>query len=143
LGQLAGVSLTTNGGTHVRGMTGSLGMAAVCLVFGALSLTVPLLRWRQRVELFEGGFVWSRWTGTLAVPKHEVQRTELVTHHGRSGVHVEVIVHLAGGRQLSMEGLSRADQLANLLAAYTRPVPPSAMSASTGGWRPPGTGETP
>lgn len=137
LAELAGVALPSKGAPTSASVTGALGMAAACFVCGALLLIVPVLRWRQRVELFEGGFIWSRLTGRLSVPKHEVQRTELVTHHSRSGTHVEVIVHLADGRELSMSGLSQADQLANLITAYARPMLQPAMAPAPGGWRPP------
>lgn len=133
LGQLLGVALPSKGGSA----PGGLGLAAACFAAGALLLIVPVLRWRQQVELFEGGFVWRRLLGTLAVPKHQVQGTELVTHHSRSGTHVELIVHLADGRELSMSGLSQADQLANMITAYARPVFQPAMAAAPGGWRPP------
>lgn len=137
LAELVGVALPSQGAPASGGATGALGMAAACFVVGALLLIVPVLRWRQQVELFEGGFIWSRLTGKLAVPKHEVRRTELITHHSRSGTHVEVIVHLASGRELSMSGLSQADQLANLITAYARPMIEPAMPAAAGGWRPP------
>jgi len=117
--------------------TGTVGMAFGCFVGSFLLLIVPVTRWRQQVELFEGGFVWSRLTGKLSVPRNEVQGTQLITHHSRSGSHVEVVVHLASGRELSMSGLSQADQLANMLSAYSRPLAPAVMAGAPGGWRPP------
>jgi len=123
--------------TPKPGETGSLGLAAASFVGAALVLISPVLRWRQQVELFEGGFVWSRLTGQVAVRRSDVQRTQLITHRSRAGTHDEVVVHLAGGRELSMSGLSHADQLANLLAAFARPVAAPAMPATAGGWRPP------
>jgi hypothetical protein len=132
LAQLAGLTTPTRGGE------GSLGMAAASFAGGALLLLSPVLRWRQQVELFEGGFVWSRLTGQVAVRRSDVQRTEIITHHSRMGTHDEVIVHLAGGRELSMSGLSHAEQLANMLSASARPMSVPARAATPGGWRPPG-----
>lgn len=143
LAQFMGVALPSKGTPTSESVTGALGMAAACFVCGALVLIVPVLRWRQQVELFEGGFIWQRLTGNLVVPKHEVQRTELITHHSRSGTHVEVIVHLASGRELSMSGLSQPDQLANLITAYARPTLQPALPAAPGGWRPPSVGGCP
>ncbi|HEY6722644.1 MAG TPA: hypothetical protein VI197_01395 [Polyangiaceae bacterium] len=140
LAQLAGVASPSQGAAASGSALGALGMAAACFIAGALLLIVPVLRWRQQVELFEGGFVWRRLTGQLAVPKHEVHSTELITHHSRSGTHVEVIVHLTSGRELSMSGLSQADQLANLITAYARPAPQAALPVAPGGWRPPSVG---
>ena len=117
----------------------SLAMAAGSFVFGALLLIVPVLRWRQQVELFEGGFIWNRLISRVTVARSEVRGTELITHHSRSGSHVEVVVHLADGRELSLSGLSGADQLANMLTAYARPLIQPAMAAAPGAWRPPGT----
>jgi len=133
LAQAVGLSVPTKGAS-----TGTLGMALGCFVGSFLLLIVPVTRWRQQVELFEGGFVWSRLTGKLTVPRNEVQGTQLITHHSRSGTHVEVVVQLASGRELSMSGLSQADQLANMLTAYARPPAPPVMAGTAGGWRPPG-----
>jgi len=137
LARAVGVSVPSKGGPSSP--MEALILAAGSFVFGALLLIVPVLRWRQQVELFEGGFVWSRLISKVTVARSEVQGTELITHHSRSGTHVEVVVHLADGRELSMSGLSGADQLANMLTAYARPLIQPAMAATPGGWRPPGT----
>jgi len=133
LAQALGIGVQNKGGP-----AGTVGMALGCFVGSFLLLIVPVTRWRQQVELFEGGFVWSRLTGKLTVPKNEVQGTQLITHHSRSGSHVEVVVHLASGRELSMSGLTQADQLAQMLTAYARPMAPPMMAGTPGGWRPPG-----
>ena len=132
LAQVAGIYVPSKGGG-----AGSLGLAAAGFIIGTLILLVPLLRWRQQVELFERGFVWSRLLGTHRVRKEEIQQTQLITHHGRAASYVEVVVHLASGRELSIEGLEHAEQLANMLSAYGRPMIQPAQAAATRGWTPP------
>lgn len=131
---------------QVAGLTGnqsgppaSIGAAAACFVIGALVLIVPLLRWRQRVELFERGFVWQRLTGQRLVQRDDVRRAELIQHTSRSGTHMEVLVHLADGSELSLSGLSHSDQLANLLRAYAQPAgqPGGTAGVASSGWTPP------
>lgn len=132
LAQVAGLLAPTKGGG-----TGSVGFAAASFVIGALVLLGPVLRWRQQAELFEGGLVWSRLTGTLRVRRDEVRHTELITHRGRAASYTEVVVHLQSGRELSMEGLEHAEQLANMLSAYGRPMIQPTQATATSGWTPP------
>jgi hypothetical protein len=132
LAQVAGVYVPSKGGA-----TGSLGLAAAGFIIGALVLIGPVLRWRQQVELFERGFVWTRLLGTHRVRREDIRHTDLITHHGRAASYVEVIVHLTSGRELSMEGLDHAEQLANMLSAYSRPMIQPAQAAATRGWTPP------
>ena len=131
---------------QIMGLTGkqsgppaSIGTAAACFVIGALVLIVPLLRWRQRVELFERGFLWQRLTGQTLVQRENVRSVELVQHTSRSGTHMEVLVHLADGGELSLSGLSNSEQLANMLRAYAQPVgqPGGTAGFAPGGWTPP------
>jgi hypothetical protein len=121
------------------GPTASVGVAAACFVIGVLVLIVPVLRWRQRVELFERGFVWQRLTGQRSFQRDDVRRAELVQHTSRSGTHMEVLVHQTDGSELSMSGLSHSDQLANLLRAYAQPSgqPGGTKGVAANGWAPP------
>ncbi len=127
------------------GMEGVLAMAGVALVAGMLVLIVPVLRWRQQVELFEGGFVWTGLTGVRSVTGDQVRGVELIHHRSRRGTRTEVKVALADGRKMSISGVDRAEQLANIIGAFGRPAPVAAAPApgwsapGAGAWRPPGT----
>jgi hypothetical protein len=131
---------------QVAGLTGnqsgaqaSVGAAAACFVIGALVLIAPVLRWRQRVELFESGFVWQRLLGQRVVQRDNVRSAQLIQHTSRSGTHMEVVVHLADGSELSMSGLSHSEQLANMLRAYAQPSgqPGGSTGVAASGWTPP------
>lgn len=120
-------------------------MAGVALVAGFLVLILPVLRWRQQVELFENGFVWTSLTGVKSVTRDQVGGVRLIQHRSKMGIRTEIEVTLADGRKLSVSGVDQADQLANVIGAFARPQPVAAAATpgwsapAAGGWRPPGT----
>lgn len=128
------------------GMDQVLIMAGVALVAGTLVLVLPVLRWRQEVELFERGFVWTSLTGMKSASRDQVRGVELTRYRNRMGTREVVAVTLADGRKLSITGVDRAEQLANVIGAFGRaPAPPAAPAqgwsppVAGAGWRPPGT----
>jgi hypothetical protein len=128
------------------GLEEVLTMAAVAFVVGVLVLIVPVLRWRQEVELFENGFVWTSLTGTKSVTRDQVRGVQLTRYHSKMGTRSVVEVALADGRKLSISGVDQAEQLANVIGAFGRPAPVAAAPtpawsppAVGAGWRPPGT----
>ncbi len=101
---------------------------------------IPLLRWRQSLEVFEHGFVWHRLWGTLRIADREVMGAELIDHQGRIGYYQEVAVTLVDGRALSIKGLMGADQVRNLLLAWTQQAARSTLTQPPSvsvGWQPP------
>jgi hypothetical protein len=147
---LAGIVNTVQGVRAMLGMADTGGaswvevasMGLVSFAIAALLLIVPVLRWRQRLEIFEGGLVWTRLFGTRVVPRAEIAGAELIGHRSRLGHHVEVVVRLAGGGSLSISGLERPEEAANLALAISRrdatPTASAAAGPAPGGWRPPG-----
>ncbi|HTQ02535.1 MAG TPA: hypothetical protein VMI54_01720 [Polyangiaceae bacterium] len=118
--------------------------AGAALVLGLLVLIVPVLRWRQQVELFENGFVWTGLTGTRSIGRDQVRGVELIRHRSKMGVRTEIKVTLTDGRRLSVSGVDQPEQLANVIGTFGRPAPAAVAptpgwSAPAGGWRPPGT----
>ncbi len=107
------------------------GLASTCLLAAGVLLAAPAARWRQTFEIFEGGFVWSRLTGTVEVPKSEIRGAKLITHLGRWATYDEVVIELADGRgrELSAVGLSDAQQIVAQLNAWARPVPAAGDTA--------------
>jgi hypothetical protein len=115
----------------------ALGTAGACALAGVLFLVVPVLRWRQSVEVFERGIVWRRWPRTITLAGEEVRAVRLIHHRRRAGSYSEVVVQRADGSRLSMAGVERPEQLANLIAAFAQPAAVSAAPA-IGAWVPPG-----
>jgi hypothetical protein len=108
---------------------------------GLLCLAGPALRWRQRVEVFERGFVWSRVYGTMAVPREDVHRAEWVHRRGRSVSINEIEIALAHGRTCSITGVENPEQLVDLLNSWSAkrepPIPvdwTAPAKGSPGGW---------
>jgi hypothetical protein len=116
----------------------ALGYAALSAVAGVLCLVAPVRRWRQRVEVFDDGFVWTRLLGTRRVRRDQVRGVRHIEHIGRAGRYTEVEVRLDGGRMLSIAGIGNAEQLANILAAFAQS--PSAAAPAPRGWTPPAPG---
>lgn len=125
------------------------------LAFGASAVVaiVPLLRWRQAVDVFERGFVWKRLYGEQQVSRAEIRNATMTTHHTRQGTRVEVNVELQNGKSCTIVGVEQPEQLANLLRAAppsgypsaaanvggAAPAPVnSAQGWAPGGWKPPG-----
>jgi hypothetical protein len=123
-----------------------LAMAGIAMVVGVLVLILPVLRWRQQVDLYEGGFVWTSLTGVKVVTREQVRGVQLTRHRSRMGTRTVVLVTLADGRKLSITGVEQAEQFANIVGNFGRPLPVAAAPAPAwtapgagGGWRPPGT----
>jgi hypothetical protein len=129
-------------------LTGVLALGA-----SAVTAIVPLLRWRQTVDVFERGFVWKRLYGERQVARAEIRNATMITHHSRQGTRVEVKVELANGKSCSIVGVEQPEQLTNLLraappsgyqpaanvgAVAAAPVNPQSGWAP-GGWKPPGS----
>jgi hypothetical protein len=114
-------------------MTSAAEFAAVAALGGVLFLVIPILRWRQRVEVFDDGFVWTRLLGTQAVQRNQVRAVRRIQHYARAGNYMEVEVSLNDGRRLSITGVENAEQLANMLAAFGQAPSPAAPT----GWAPP------
>ncbi len=105
---------------HPADLGSAVGLAAAAALAGVLVLVVPVLRWRQRVEVFDDGFVWTRLLGTRSVRRDEVRGVRRIEHIRRAGSYMEVEVQLEGGQKLSIAGVDGAEQLANTLAVFAR-----------------------
>ena len=90
------------------------------LVLGLSFLVVPLLRWRQRVEIFERGLVWSRLYGTVRITADQVRGVSWHKLQTRRGSHDVVKIELTGGRRHSIVGLSEPEKLVNFLRSWAR-----------------------
>jgi hypothetical protein len=126
---------------------------AIALGVGVVLLIMPVLRWKQTVEVFERGFVWTRLYGVVQVAREEIRNATMITHRSKQGTRVEVKVELANGKGYSIVGVEQPEQLTNLLRA----APPSGQQSRSpvvadghapenpqqgwapGGWKPPGT----
>jgi hypothetical protein len=107
-------------------------LALASFVAGLLCLVAPVLRWQQRVELFEGGMVWQRLLGTVTVPREVITAVQQIEHRSRQGVRHELVVERRDGRSLSIVGIERMTQLREQLLSLGRPA------AVATGWVPPG-----
>jgi len=92
------------------------------LVAGAACLFVALLRFRQTVEIFEQGFVWTRLIGAVTVARGDVTDAKAVTtvlrKNGRNVSSVtKVVVTLSNGKTIKMNGLGNPTKLASYIAA--------------------------
>jgi hypothetical protein len=116
----------------LAGGQGLLGGIAVLLV-GPLILAIPLWRWKQSLEIFEGGFVWTRLTGVVTVMRDEIQSVEHITHESRQGSYVELLISLTNGKSRSIVGIEQPEQAASLLSSHV----PVTTSAQASAWQPP------
>jgi len=115
----------------------------IALGISPLLLIWPVLQWRQVLEIFEGGIHWQRLVlADQRIPAANLRAVTHVTHRSRSGTSIELVVTLADGSELSISGLDRADQAANLIAQLTRggAAPPTGPAGPAGGWSPPAAG---
>ncbi len=95
--------------------------ASVAMLFLALAFwVVPLLRWRQSVEIFERGLVWSRLHGALRVTAEQVQDVSWLKHQSKGGSHDEVKLELTNGKRYSIIGVRKPEQLVNFLRSWAR-----------------------
>lgn len=119
-----------------------LGTGVAGLVIGTLLLIVPLTRWRQQVEVFERGFVWTKLLGKVEATRDQIRDAKWIRHISKRGQHDEVEVTLVNGKCHSMTGLDHSEQLTNLLRATSpQPVPAAAAAGQAwtpGAWTPPG-----
>lgn len=90
------------------------------LVMGVAFLVVPLLRWRQTVEIFEHGFVWSRLHRVLRVAATEVREVRWLKHQTKRSAQDEVKVDLGNGQRHSIVGVSNPEKLVNFLRSWAR-----------------------
>jgi hypothetical protein len=90
------------------------------LVMGLTSLVVPLLRWRQSVEIFERGMVWSRLHGAVRVAAEQVRNVSWLKHQTKRGSHDEVKLELTSGERYSIVGVGEPEQLVNFLRSWAR-----------------------
>lgn len=116
-----------------HGDASPLSMGLVSLVLAPAVLAVPVLRWRQSLELFEGGVVWTRLWGTKVLARAELGSVTHVQHYGRMGNYVELRLHLRDGREVSISGVDRADQAANLIAQLATTAAPQAQPLQASG----------
>jgi len=112
-----------------QGVLGGLGG----ILLGLGVLVIPVLRWKQTLEIFEGGFVWTRLTGVVTVTRDQIEKVEHITHRSRQGEHVEVLISLTNGKSRSIVGIDQPGQAANFLCGPA----PAAAPATGGGWKPP------
>jgi hypothetical protein len=122
------------------------------LVIGPLILILPVLRWRQTVEVFERGLVWTRLYGTVTVPREKVRAARWIQHRSRNGSHDEIEIDLVDGG-LSIVGIDQPEQLRNFVSswaqapvmmqqaqgAWAQPQQQPQSPWGPGGWRPPGS----
>jgi len=90
------------------------------LVMGVAFLVVPLLRWRQTVEVFEHGFVWSRLHRVVRVPATEVRDVSWLKHQTKRSAQDEVKIELVSGQRHSIVGVNDPEKLVNFLRSWAR-----------------------
>jgi hypothetical protein len=112
----------------------ALPAALMCVCMLPFALAIPLLRWRQQLEIFQNGYVWTRLIGVKQGARGSIAKVTQVQHIGRSGNHIELRVELRSGGELSIAGVERADQAANLLANLTQVAPSGPPQPA---WAPP------
>lgn len=113
----------------------------IALGVSPLLLIWPVMQWRQSLEIFEGGIYWQRLIlADQKVPAAQLRAVSHVTHRSRSGTSIELVIALADGSELSITGLDRADQAANLIAQLARGGGPAAPAGPAGAWTPPPQG---
>jgi hypothetical protein len=93
----------------------SSGLMAV--LFGAAVLVMPVLRWKQTLELDEAGLTLTKLTGVTKVPREQLKKVTLVRHHGRTGSYESLELALNDGREIEIAGIERAEEAANLVHA--------------------------
>ena len=98
---------------------GEFGVAALSLIAGLGVLALPVIRWKQELEIDAEGFTWTQLTGVKRVKADEVKKVTLVHRRTRMGHQEEVQVELAGGKELVIVGVEQAEQAANLIHDFT------------------------
>jgi len=90
------------------------------LVMGLAFMVVPLVRWRQTIEIFERGLVWSRLHRAVRVAAEQVQEVSWLKHQTKRGAHDEVKLELTNGKRYSIVGVGNPEQLVNFLRSWAR-----------------------
>jgi len=93
------------------------GTGLFALLIGAGLLAVPVLRWKQTLELDEAGLTLTKLTGVTKIPREQLKKVTLVRHHGRMGSYESLELALDDGREIEIAGLERAEEAANLVHA--------------------------
>jgi hypothetical protein len=116
-----------------KGAAGQVGVGCAGLVASLGALAVAYNRWKQVLEIFEGGFVLSRPFGARRATREEIEKVSVVTHTSSRGTYVEMTIELTNGKTTGIRGIEQIQQAANLIAGPA----PSPAPASTRQWRPP------
>lgn len=113
----------------------SVTILVISLLFVLGPIVIVVRETRQRVDVYENGFVytWSGHRGRVAASK--IREVAMVVIRRKSGESRALEVRLASGSVLSFTCLERADELRRLLTSLDSPLvhAPRAMQ----GWRPP------
>ena len=121
----------------------ALGIGLIFFLGSLQAFGTCVSRWLQRVDVYEGGFVWKRIGATRVVHRGEVTGVRLIHKSGRQGNYYKVKVSVRAGREASISGVYNAEQLANLIAAPFHPPAQTGNRAAAGdpygagGWTPP------
>lgn len=100
------------------GDTAPLGMAAIGLVFalfGLGAIAVSVLRWKQKVIVYQRGLVHQHLLGPRELDFAEVARTELVRTRSRHGTTEDLHVHLRNGGEVTIGGVDQIEQLVSMI----------------------------
>ena len=107
-----------------------LGIGLVALPVGAGILAFAYNRWKQVLEIFEGGFTWSRPFGKRTVARTEVggaaieSTTSTNMKTWNRATIVELKIALTNGRTLSITGIERIQDAASLIGGLAPSAPP-------------------
>lgn len=94
---------------------GVIGMGFVTVLIGAGVLVLPVLRWKQTLDIDEGGLTLTKLTGVVKVPREQLKQVTLVHHRSRMGTWDALELVLADGREVEVSGIERAEEAANLV----------------------------
>jgi hypothetical protein len=118
---------------------GDFGALAVASAVALAVLVLPVLRWKQRVDVYERGLVWTRLLGPVTIGAKEVVDTTLTRNIGRMGETLELEIELANGKTHTLVGLEGTDQIRSFVVAWTaRPEPAEVTATARSAWAPPG-----
>lgn len=130
--------LVTRGGAGLveRPLLTFCGFPVIALL-GPAILALPVLRWRQRVRLFERGLIHRSLFGTTLIRAEEVSGVEHTIYRRRFSSVSEVVIRRAGTRGHFITGIEDGERLAQVIRAWTRPPAPAVHALASGGWVPP------
>lgn len=113
--QSFGTLLGLKAGTPEQARLG-LAIAAATLLASVPLLCVAAARWKQRVEVYERGFVWRRlWRAPREVPFAQVARDERSIVIEQLGTREALTLTLVDGSQLVLSDMKQLDQLASMV----------------------------